>query len=162
MPKSFFFAITNLITQPLKIYDGYMSQTIKLWATLKKDPNPVYLGVQLDRQMNLQKHISNTKRKAMKRLNLVKRLASSTWGSDKNTLRNLYLGYVRSALDYNISLQNISSKSNKESLDKVQNQALRFICGGMKSSPTSACEIDSNVEPLEMRRKKAALELHER
>ena len=32
----------------------------------------------------------------------------------------------------------------------------------MKSSPTSACEIDSNVEPLEMRRKKAALELHER
>ena len=98
----------------------------------------------------------------MKRLNLVKRLASSTWGSDKNTLRNLYLGYVRSALDYNISLQNISSKSNKESLDKVQNQALRFICGGMKSSPTSACEIDSNVEPLEMRRKKAALELHER
>ena len=131
-------------------------------AALKKDPNPVYLGVQLDRQMNLQKHISNTKRKAMKRLNLVKRLASSTWGSDKNTLRNLYLGYVRSALDYNISLQNISSKSNKESLDKVQNQALRFICGGMKSSPTSACEIDSNVEPLETRRKKAALELHER
>ena len=56
----------------------------------------------------------------------------------------------------------MSSKSNKESLDKVQNQALRFICGGMKSSPTSACEIDSNVEPLEIRRKKAALEIHER
>ena len=106
--------------------------------------------------------MSNTKNKAMKRLNLVKRLASSTWGSDKNTLRNLYLGYVRSALDYNISLQNISSKSNKESLDKVQNQALRFICGGMKSAPTSACEIDSNVEPLELRRKKAALDLYER
>ena len=32
----------------------------------------------------------------------------------------------------------------------------------MKSSPTSACEIDSNVEPIEIRRKKAALEIHER
>ena len=32
----------------------------------------------------------------------------------------------------------------------------------MKWAPTSACEIDSNLEPLELRRKKAALELYER
>ena len=153
--------VYTIFTNSHKVAENKLTLSIS-GTTLKKDPNPVYLGVQLDRQMNLQKHTSNTKNKAMKRLNLVKRLASSTWGSDKNTLRNLYLGYVRSALDYNISLQNISSKSNKESLDKVQNQALRFICGGMKSAPTSACEIDSNVEPLELRRKKAALELYER
>ena len=132
--------VYTIFTNSHKVAENKLTLSIS-GTTLKKDPNPVYLGVQLDRQMNLQKHMSNTKNKAMKRLNLVKRLASSTWGSDKNTLRNLYLGYVRSALDYNISLQNISSKSNKESLDKVQNQALRFICGGMKSAPTSACEI---------------------
>merc|ERR1711963_600128 len=54
------------------------------------------------------------------------------------------------------------SKSTKQSLDKVQNQALRLICGGMRSSPTSACEISADIEPLELRRKKAALELYER
>ena len=65
-------------------------------------------------------------------------------------------------MDYNIVLQNISSKSTRKTLDQVQNHALRFICGGMKSTPSAACEIDANIEPLEMRRKKAALEIYER
>ena len=124
--------------------------------------NPVYLGVQLDTKLSMNKHISNVKKKATKRLNLLKRLASTTWGSDKDTLRSLYLGYIRSAMDYNIVLQNISSKSTRKTLDQVQNHALRFICGGMKSTPSAACEIDANIEPLELRRKKAALEIYER
>ena len=129
---------------------------------LKKDENPTYLGVTLDRQLNLNKHVENTKKKATKRLNIFKQLASTTWGADKNTLRSLYLGYTRSVIDYNIALQNACSTSTKQELDKVQNQALRLICGGMRSTPTAACEIASNIEPLEIRRKKAALQLYER
>ena len=129
---------------------------------LEKDENPTYLGVTLDRQLNLNKHVENTRKKATKRLNLIKQLASTTWGADKDTLRTLYLGYTRSVIDYNIALQNVCSDSTKSSLDKVQNQALRLICGGMRSTPTAACEIASNIEPLEIRRKKAALQLYER
>ena len=44
----------------------------------------------------------------------------------------------------------------------VQNQAARFICGGMRSTPTAACEIHANIQPLELRREKAALEIYER
>ena len=116
----------------------------------------------LDRQLTLNEHMEMIRKKADKRLNLVKHLASSNWGADKNTLRSLYLGYTRSIMDYNIVLQNICSKSTRQSLDRVQNQALRLICGGMRSSPTAACEISANIEPLELRRKKAALELYER
>ena len=129
---------------------------------LQKDENPTYLGVQLDRQLNLKAHDENTRKKAISRLNLIKRLASSNWGSDKHTLRSLYLGYTRSVMDYNIVLQNLCSKNTKESLDRVQNHALRLICGGMRSSPTSACEISANVQPLELRRQKAVLDLYER
>ena len=129
---------------------------------LQKEENPVYLGVQLDSKLNLKKHSDNLKKKAMKRLNLIKRLASTSWGSDKNTLRGLYLGYARAVFDYNLVLQNLCSKATKSSLDIVQNHALRFISGGMRSSPTAACEIHSNIEPLELRRKRAALELVER
>lgn len=136
----------------LKIYDNQ----------LDKDDNPTYLGVTLDRQLNLNKHVENTRKKASKRLNLIKQLASTTWGADKDTLRTLYLGYTRSVIDYNIALQNVCSDTTKSSLDKVQNQALRLICGGMRSTPTAACEIASNIEPLEIRRKKAALQLYER
>ena len=129
---------------------------------LVKEENPVYLGVQLDTKLNLNKHSNNLKKKAMKRLNLIKRLASTNWGSDKNTLRGLYLGYARAVFDYNLVLQNLCSKATKKSLDVVQNHALRFISGGMRSSPTAACEINTNIEPLENRRKRAAIELYER
>ena len=131
-------------------------------SSLSREDNPTYLGVTLDRQLTLNQHMENIRKKADKRLNLVKHLASSNWGADKNTLRSLYLGYTRSIMDYNIVLQNMCSKTTKQSLDRVQNQALRLICGGMRSSPIAACEISANVEPLEKRRKKAALELYER
>ena len=129
---------------------------------LQKEENPTYLGVQLDRQLNLKAHVENVRKRAVGRLNLIKRLASSNWGSDKHTLRCLYLGYTRSIMDYNIVLQNLCSNNTKENLDKIQNHALRLICGGMRSSPTSACEISANVQPLELRRQKAALDLYER
>ena len=129
---------------------------------LQKEENPVYLGVTLDSKLNLKKHSEILKKKATTRLNLIKRLASTSWGSDRNTLRGLYLGYTRAIFDYNLVLQNICSKVTKTSIDSVQNHALRFISGGMRSSPTAACEIHTNIEPLEIRRKRAALELYER
>ena len=129
---------------------------------LPREEQPTYLGVTLDRQLNLKKHVENIRNKALKRLQLLKRLTGTTWGSDKDTLRGLYLGYVRSALEYNSALLTTCAKTNVKSLDRVQNNALRLISGGMRSTPSSACEIHTNVEPLEMRRDMAAMEVYER
>ena len=65
-------------------------------------------------------------------------------------------------MEYNLGLQNVASKSTQLKLERVQNNALRFISGGLRSTPTAACEIHTNVEPLGLRRKAAALEMHER
>ena len=130
--------------------------------SLTKEANPIYLGVQLDSKLNLKKHTENLKKKATARLNLIKKLASTDWGADKNTLRNLYIGYARAIFDYNLALQNLCSKTTKNSIDTVQNHALRLISGGMRTSPTAACEIHTNIEPLNLRRERAALELYER
>ena len=127
-----------------------------------KEEHPTYLGVTLDRQLSLKNHIKNIKNKALRRLQLLKRLAGTTWGSDKDTLRGLYLGYVRSVNEYNRSLLTTCSKSNLESIDRVQNNALRLISGAMRSTPTAACEIHTSVGPLGLRRDKAALEMYER
>ena len=67
--------------------------------SLKKEENPTYLGVTLDPKMTLNEQMAKVKKKAKNRLKLVKKLASTTWGADKNTLRQLYLGYVRSTMD---------------------------------------------------------------
>lgn len=129
---------------------------------LQKEDNPSYLGVELDHRLTLQKHTQNIQQKCTKRLKLVKRLASTTWGADKNTLRQLYLGYVRSAMEYCLPLQSISSKSAQNTIDKIQHQAIRHISGGMKSTPIAACEIHTNIEPLDLRREASVVEMVER
>ena len=60
---------------------------------LEKQVNPVYLGAKLDRQLNMIPLVDSLKEKASRRLRLIKRLATTTWGANKETLRNLYLGY---------------------------------------------------------------------
>ena len=129
---------------------------------LQKDDNPSYLGITLDQQLNLNRFISDLREKATCRLNLLKRLASTTWGANKQTLRQMYIGYVRSVMDYGASLQTIASKSTTSSLDRIQNQAGRLICGGFRSTPSAACEIDANLEPMDIRRERATLEATER
>ena len=129
---------------------------------IQKDDNPSYLGVTLDQQLNLNKFISGLKEKSTTRLNLLKRLASTKWGANKDTLRQMYIGYVRSVMDYGASIQTVASKSTTSSLDRVQNQAGRLICGAFRSTPSAACEIDANLEPLDLRRERANLEATER
>ena len=89
-------------------------------------------------------------------------MASTKWGADKSTLRQLYIGYVRSVLESNLPLQSISSDTTLKSLDQVESQALHFIAGGMRSAPTAACGIDVDIEPLELRREAAVIEMVER
>ena len=118
------------------------------------------MSVPLDRQLNVTPFMDSLKEKARRRIRLIKRLA--TWGANKCTIRQLYLGYVRSAMEYALPLQSIASKSTTRSLDSFQSQSLRLVCGGMRSTPTAACEIDARVEPLDLRREKAVLEKVER
>ena len=88
---------------------------------LEKEDSPVYLGVKLDCRMTLTEHHENTNRKAVKRLNIIKGLATTNWGAKKQILRQLYIGYVRAVMDYNLPLQTIASKGSVLSLDKVKN-----------------------------------------
>ena len=129
---------------------------------LEKEENPVYLGVTLDRQLNLNKHMEKVKHKSTRRLNIVKRLATTQWGADKKTLRQLYIGYVRSTMEYNLPLQSISSDTTQASLDKVESSAVHFIAGAMRSTSTAACHIHTNIQPLGLRREAAVIEMTER
>ena len=60
----------------------------------RKGPQPSIPRVTLYSQLSLKEHTNKVKNKATKRLNLLKRLVSTSWGAYKNTLRQLYLGYV--------------------------------------------------------------------
>ena len=153
--------VYSIFTKSQKI--AKQSITLQLQGTpLQKEENPVYLGVQFDRQLSFKKHTQNLKEKTMKRLNLVKRLTGTTWGSDKTTLRRLYLGYVRSVMEYSTVIQAPCSKTVLDSIEKVQSQAVHLISGGLRSTPKAACEIHTNIEPLNLRREAAVIQMVER
>ena len=123
--------------------------------TIEKDDNPKYLGIRLDPRLSYKAHFEDITEKVAKRLNLLKRLASTNWGTNKKTLRQLYTGYVRAVFDHSAPLQATASQTNQLKLDRLQNQGLRFVCGALKTTPSSACEIDSDVEPLRLRRERS-------
>jgi hypothetical protein len=53
-------------------------------------------------------------------------------------------------------------KNHLAKLDRVQNQALRIATGAAKSTPAVAMEMQTNTPPLNARRNKAAICLHEK
>ena len=82
----------------------------------------------------------------------LKRLAGSHWGADKNTLRQLYLSFVRSVIDYNLTFQSIGSYTAQEA---------RFVLGAMRTA-TATSETHTKVEQLHLRREAAVKETDER
>ena len=57
---------------------------------------------------------------SVKRFNLLKRLASTDWETNKTTLCQLYTGYVCAVFDYSAPLQPTTINTNHKKLDSLQ------------------------------------------
>ncbi|XP_055877141.1 uncharacterized protein LOC129924681 [Biomphalaria glabrata] len=129
---------------------------------LEWDKKPKYLGVILDQKLTMCDHIQQVRETASEKLNIVKKLAGTKWGARADVLRGLYMGAVRSHLDYSLPVQVWASQTTLASLDAVQNQAIRLICGTFRTTPIAAGEIMANIPPLKLRRERAVILAHER
>jgi len=58
------------------------------------------LGLIFDEKLAWTAHIKQLKDKAKKRLNIIKVLSSTKWGTDSKSLINIYKSLIRSILDY--------------------------------------------------------------
>ena len=72
----------------------------------------------------------------------MRKLAGTTWGANEHILKTVYEGSVRP-----------TAKTNQQSLDKIQNQAMRIITGAMKSTPIAF----TAKQPLQQRRQAKVL-----
>ena len=140
------FTLFSLTTKPQKV-------TLKMnGAELKEEPNPTYLGMTLDKTMTWKPQIQRATTKAKHRLALMKKLSGTTWGADQGVLKKLYVGYTRPVMEYGMAASATSSRSNFNKLTQVQNQALRIITGGIKSTPIKAMETLTGLQTLDDRR----------
>ena len=107
-----------------------------------------FLGLIFDSHMNWKAHVKQTKAKALKALNLVKKLAHTTWGASRDVLLKLYNATILPILEYGSPIFNSASKSVLKMLDPVHNLGLRIATGAFKSSPVPSLIVESGEVPL--------------
>ena len=121
--------------------------------TLHQEDTPTYLGVTLDRRLTWKKQLQKNQARAKIQLALMKKLSCTEWGADQNVLKKLYVGRIRPVLQYGMAASSTAAKSNTCKLSRVQHQAMRKMTGAMRSTPISAMETVTGLQPLEDRQK---------
>ena len=124
-----------------------------------------FLGVIFDSYMTWKYHITYTKTKCRKALNLLKKLSHTTWGADRKTLRTLYRATVLPILDYGSQVYGSATASILSRLNPIHNEGTRLISGAFRSSPISSIHVENGDPPLDLHREliqmKSALRIKE-
>ena len=116
-----------------------------------------YLGVTFDKRLTWKTHTLHTEGKAHKKLAVMRKLAGTTWGANEQILNTVYEGSVRPVLEFSSTTWSTTAKTNQQSLDKIQNRALRIITGAMKSTPITFMEQTTAIQPLQQRQQAKVL-----
>ena len=87
------------------------------------------LGVVLDRQLKMDKHIEYLAERIQKRLNYLKAVTNPKAGANGHVLHKIYISAIRSLIDYSAICLVMASENSLEKLEKLQNAAMRLILG---------------------------------
>ena len=126
------------------------------WNGLELDhyPNPIYLGVTLDRTLSFKQHALNTKAKVNTRNNLLRKLTNSRWGAHPATVRTTALALCFSTAEYACSSWGRSRHTGH--VDIALNDTCRIITGCLKATPIPCLYALAGIAPPHIRRKVAA------
>ena len=112
--------------------------------------NPKLLGVYLDTFFSCNTYCVQVANRGSKRNNVLKALASTNWGQQKETLLLTYQALGRSIVNYAAPVW--STNASNTSLGKIQrtqNEALRIITGSHKMSSIDHLHSETKMLPVE-------------
>ncbi len=92
---------------------------------IPQSDNIKFLGLYLDRSMNLTKCVEDLHAKCHKRLNIIKILSHKSWNLTSETIRNVYFSLIRSILDYAAIIYDLLCETKKQDFRSIQYHALR-------------------------------------
>lgn len=88
---------------------------------------PKFLGIRFDKHLTFKNQISYLKETCIKRLNILKVLVHKSWHLSHETLMQIYTSLMRSILEYSSILLPTLSYTNMNTLQTIQNSAIRLI-----------------------------------
>lgn len=116
-----------------------------------------FLGLTFDKKLNWTKHIDNVITKTSKFINLLKYVASKSWGNSKSTLLTIYKSIIRSRLDYGSEIFHTASPSSLKKLDQIQYRALKICTKALSSTPLTSLQQECGEPPLDLHRHRILL-----
>ena len=127
------------------------------------NPTPKLLGVTFDRQLTFAPHAKAVSVAATSKLGMLASVGNSSWGWDKEHLKQLYFAFMRTKLDYSgPGWQPWLADDNIKILERTQNKALRVITGQLKSSPYEALRYETRIPSYATHIKRATLKSREK
>jgi hypothetical protein len=87
------------------------------------------LGLTFDERLNWKEHIKDVKARATRKLNLLKSLSHTSWGSDQKTLLGIHQMIVLSTLRYGEEAYGSASCAVLRQLEAVHHKGVRLALG---------------------------------
>ena len=107
---------------------------------------PKILGVHLDTSLSFNKHSSHVTERVSRRNNILKALASTSWGQQKETLLMTYKAVGRLIINYAAPVWSTNLRdTNYRNIQYTQDEALRIFTGCHKTSSVDHLHAEANV-----------------
>ena len=116
-----------------------------------------YLGIIFDCKLSFVPHIKYLRTKCNKTIQLLRTIAHTNWGGNKETLLKFYCSLIRSRLDYGCFIYGAARKTYLKELNTIHHQGLRLALGTYSTSVESLYT-EADEPPLTLRREKLALQ----
>lgn len=130
----------------------------------KRNPTVKWLGIHFDARLNFKSHATALAAKAGKALGAMFMLANTVRGMSQAHLRLLYITCIRPILTYASPVWWKGVKLQIAPLQRVEHQALRWVCAGFRTTPIRALHLEASIPPfihfLNLQNSNAAIRLN--
>ena len=107
------------------------------------------LGVTYDTMFTFTPHITDIAARASSRLQVLKALAGTSWGQDKETIMLTFQSLIKPILSYAAPVWfPATCRTNIDRLQRVQNQALRIASGSLLKADIQHLHSETSTLPL--------------
>ena len=119
-------------------------------TAIRHKPSTKILGVTYDTSLSLKDHMHDIKQKCTHRLNTLRTLTGTDFGQHEETLTLIYKQCIRSVLEFAspASAPNLPT-THHNTLQTIQNNALRIITGCTQTTPTNHIHYETQVLTLQ-------------